>query len=71
MNELQRSVRLQDPSTRARSSSPPAGRKAAVYLLAILIASTMVVWFGFLGWGFIAILQGLLDYIKDFATHFA
>jgi hypothetical protein len=45
------------------------GRKVAITFLAILIASVMIVWFGFLGWGVIAALQGLLDCIKDFWTH--
>jgi hypothetical protein len=31
-----------------------------------MIVSVMVVWFGFLGWGFISILQWLLDCIKSF-----
>jgi hypothetical protein len=31
-----------------------------------LIVSTMLVWFGFLGWGIIALLQTLLDYFRDF-----
>jgi hypothetical protein len=26
----------------------------------------MIVWLSFLGWGFIAMLQWLLDYIKNF-----
>jgi hypothetical protein len=45
------------------------GRKVAIYFLAILIVSAMIVWFGFLGWGFIAILQRLLDCVKDFWTY--
>jgi len=69
MNDLQRSVKLRTSSTSSRSSSSHTGRKVAIYLLALLIVSTMILWFGFLGWGFVAILQGLVDYIKEFSTH--
>jgi hypothetical protein len=44
------------------------GRKVGIYFLAVLIVSAMVAWFVFLGWGFIAILQWLLDCIKNFWT---
>jgi hypothetical protein len=44
-------------------------RKVAIYFLAILIVSVMIIWFGFLGWGFVAILQRLLDGIKEFWTY--
>ena len=44
------------------------GRKVAIWALAILIVSVMIVWFSFLGWGIIAILQWLVDYIKNFWT---
>jgi hypothetical protein len=64
MNDHQRSLEPQNSLTETRSSSVQAGRKAAIYFLAILIASTVIVWFGFLGWGFIAMLQWLLDCIK-------
>ena len=68
MNDLQRSVRLQDPAIKSRLSSAKTGRKVAIYFLAALIVSVMIVWLGFLGWGFIAMLQWLLDYIKNFWT---
>jgi hypothetical protein len=44
----------------------------AIYLLAGVIVLVMIVWFGFLGWGAITMLQGLLDCIKSFwaATRF-
>jgi hypothetical protein len=45
-------------------------RKVAIYFLAALIVSVMIVWFGFLGWGFVAALQGLLDWVKDIWTYF-
>jgi hypothetical protein len=71
MNDLQRSVKPQHPSTTPWSSSAQTGRKVAIYFLAVLIVSAMIAWFGFLGWGFIAILQWLLDCIKNFwATYF-
>ena len=68
MNDLQRSVKPQDTSTTPRSSSAQTVRKVAIYVLVVLIVSAMIAWFGFLGWGFIAILQWLLDCIKNFWT---
>jgi hypothetical protein len=68
MNDLQRSVKLPDPSTKPRSSSAQMGRKVGISFLAVLIVSAMIAWFVFLGWGFIAILQWLLDCIKNFWT---
>jgi hypothetical protein len=68
MNDLQRSVRLQDPAIKSRLSSAKTGRKVAIYFLAALIVSVMIVWLSFLGWGLIAMLQWLLDYIKTFWT---
>jgi hypothetical protein len=69
MNDLRRSAKLQDSSTKARLLSPQTGRRVAIYFLAALIVSVMIAWFGFLGWGFVAILQRLLDYVKDVWTH--
>ena len=51
-------------------SFPQTGRKVAIYFLAALIVSVMIAWFGFLGWGFVAMLQRLSDYVKDLWTHF-
>ena len=68
MNDLQRSVNSQNPAIKSRLSSAKTGRKVAIYFLAALIVSVMIVWLGFLGWGFIAMLQWLLDYIKNFWT---
>jgi hypothetical protein len=68
MNDLQRSAK--EPSTKARLSFPQTGRKVAIYFLAALIVSVMIAWFGFLGWGFVAMLQRLSDYVKDLWTHF-
>jgi hypothetical protein len=68
MNDLQRSVNSQNPAIKSRLSSAKTGRKVAIYFLAALIVSVMIVWLSFLGWGFIAMLQWLLDYIKNFWT---
>ena len=66
MNDLQRSVKSQNPAIKSRLSSANTGRKVAICFLAALIASVMIVWLSFLGWGFIAMLQWLLDCIKNF-----
>jgi hypothetical protein len=68
MNDLQRSVKSQNPAIKSRFSSANTGRKVAICFLAALIVSVMIVWLSFLGWGFIAMLQWLLDYIKNFWT---
>jgi type VI protein secretion system component VasF len=72
MNDLQRSVKsrieLQDSSTGSRLSSTRMSRKVAIWFLAALIVSAMIVWFGFLGWGIIAILHWLLDSIENLWT---
>jgi hypothetical protein len=72
MNDLQRSaksrVELQTPASKPRLASAQARRKCAIGALAILIVSVMIVWFGFLGWGLVAMLQWLLDCIKIFRT---
>jgi hypothetical protein len=70
MNDLQRSVKPQDSPTGSRLPSAQTGRKLAIYILAAFIVSVMIVWFGFLGWGFIAVLQSLLDYIGNVWAHF-
>jgi len=67
MNDLQRSVKSQSPPIKARLSAQ-IGQKLTIWLVAGLIVMAMIVWFGFLGWGFIAILQWLLDCIKNFWT---
>jgi hypothetical protein len=65
MNELQRSVKPQNPPIKSGLSAQT-GQKLSICLLAVLIVTAMIVWFSFLGWGFIAILQWLLDCIKNF-----
>jgi len=49
-------------------SSAQASRKFAIGALAVLIVAVMIAWFGFLGWGLVAMLQWLLDCIKTFWT---
>lgn len=66
MNDLQRSMKSQNPAIKSQLSSAKTGRKVAICFLAALIVSVMIVWLSFLGWGFIAMLQWLLDYIKNF-----
>lgn len=68
MNDLQRSVKSQNPAIKSKLSSAKTGRKVAICFLAALIVSVMIVWLSFLGWGFIAMLQWVLDYIKNFWT---
>lgn len=65
MNDHPRSLEPQNSLLDTRFSSVQTGKKAAIYFLAILIASTIIVWFGFLGWGLLAMLQWLLDCIKS------
>ncbi len=67
MNDLQR-VDLQDPAIKPRLSPARTGRKVAVCVLATLIVSVMIAWLGFLGWGFVEILQWLSACIKNFWT---
>jgi hypothetical protein len=68
MNDLQRSVKTQNPPTSSRLLSVQMGRKAAICFVALLIVSVMIVWFGFLGWGVVAILQWVLDCARNFWT---
>jgi hypothetical protein len=67
MNDLQR-IDLQDPEIKSRPSASRGRRKIAILLLAALIASAMIIWFAFLGWGIVGILQWLLAYIKSLWT---
>jgi hypothetical protein len=61
MNDLPQLVKLESPTIKSRLSSAQTGRKVAIGLLAALIVSVMIVWFSFLGWGFIAMTRWLLD----------
>jgi hypothetical protein len=49
--------------------SAQTGRKLAIILLAALIVLVMITWFGFLGWGVIAILQWMLNCVKNLWTY--
>jgi hypothetical protein len=70
MNDLQR-VDLQDPTIKPRLSPARTGKKVAICLLAALIASVMIAWLAFLGWGIVELLQWLSACIKNFwATYF-
>jgi hypothetical protein len=74
MNDLQRSVKsridLPDSSAKFRLSKQ-SGRKAAIYGVALLTVLVMAAWFGFLGWGIVAMLQWLLECTKNLWTmHF-
>jgi hypothetical protein len=68
MNDLQRSAksRVELQNSSSKLSSARSCRKVAIVGLALLIVSVMIVWFGFLGWGIVAMLQWLLDCIKTF-----
>jgi hypothetical protein len=66
MNEIQGSARLKDRPTKSRPASARPSCGSATFALIALIVSTMLVWFGFLGWGIIALLQTLFDYFRDF-----
>jgi multidrug resistance efflux pump len=49
----------------SKASSAQSSRKTVIFLLAALIALVMVVWLGFIGWGFISLVQWTLDCIKS------
>ena len=48
-------------STGARPALGSAGRKVAIGFLAALIASTMIAWLSFLGWGAVAFARWFVD----------
>ena len=60
---------MQNPSTNPRLLSAQTGRKLAIILLAALIVLVMITWFGFHGWGVIAILQWMLNCVKNLWTY--
>jgi hypothetical protein len=62
--DFQRSAMLQDPPTKSRVASVKTDGKVAIYALAALIVAAMIVWFAFLSWGLIEILQWLMDCLK-------
>jgi hypothetical protein len=68
MNDLQRSAKLPKPMNNERLPSLQTCRKVAIWLLGALILSVMIVWFGFLGWGIVGLLQWALNLVKHFWT---
>jgi hypothetical protein len=60
MNDMQRLNKMDI----SKASSALSSRKTVVFLLAALIALVMVVWLGFIGWGFVSLAQWTLDCIK-------
>lgn len=64
MNDLQR-IGLQDRLAKARLRFSQNDKKLVIGLFAGLILSVMIVWFVFLGWGFVAIFQWLLKFLDD------
>jgi hypothetical protein len=64
-------VELLDPSVNTRPSPARTGKKAAICLLVALLASAMIAWLAFLGWGMVETLQWLLVWVKSYWTlHF-
>jgi hypothetical protein len=74
MSDLQPAVKqhveLQDPSIKSGLSGTRFGRKVAICVLAIVIVLAMIAWFGFLGWGVVAILRWLLDCTRNLWTNY-
>lgn len=74
MSDLQPAVKqhveLKEPSIKSGLSGTRLGRKVAIFLLVIVIVLAMVTWFGFLGWGVVAILRWLLDCIRNLWTNY-
>ena len=67
MNELPRVGPYS--SFEARSASGPIGRKLAAAFLATFMASAMIVWYGFLGWEVVALVQWVLHLIGSMWSH--
>jgi hypothetical protein len=69
MSDLQPTVKqhveLRDPSNKPGLSPARIGRKVAICILAVVIASAMITWFGFLGWGVVATMRWLWECIKS------
>jgi hypothetical protein len=69
MNNLQ-PVDMQGARIKVRSLSTPISKKVVMGLLAAMIALTMIVWLGFLGWGMVEILRSLAACIRSLWTAF-
>jgi len=57
---------MKDLQQAAKSTTKHTGRRVSFYALALLMVLATVVWLGFLGWGFLAILKQLLDFVKGY-----
>jgi hypothetical protein len=60
-------IKLHDPGAEPRTRN---GRKMVIALLVSLIATVMVVWFWFLGWGMVEILRAFTGLISVLWTRF-
>jgi hypothetical protein len=67
MNQLQR-VETHS-SIGARSTSVPIGRKLASAFLTMLMASVMIVWFGYLARGVVELAQWGMHHIRGIWSH--
>ena len=75
MSDIQPTVKqhvgLQDPLIKPGFPPGRAGRKIAIWVLAVVIASAMITWLGFLGWGVAAMLRWLFECTKNlWASYF-
>jgi hypothetical protein len=59
MNDLRR-IDLDSP-IKARSAPERIGRTIGIWFLAAFIISVMIGWFGFLGWGAVAMVRWLIN----------
>ena len=62
MNDMQRQNKMDISKA---SASAQSSRKTVIFLLAALIALVMIVWLGFIGWGFVSLVQWTLNCIKS------
>jgi hypothetical protein len=69
MNNL-KPIDLQDSRIKSGSLRARAGKKIAICALVVLIATVMVAWFGFLGWGVIEIIRSLAIGLQKLWTTF-
>jgi hypothetical protein len=69
MNNLQ-PVDMRGARIKTRSLSNPISKKVVMGLLATMIASAMIVWLGFLGWGIVEILRSLAACFRSLWTTF-
>jgi hypothetical protein len=55
---------MNDLREAAGSTTRHTGQQVSFYALALLILLAMLVWLGFLGWGLLAMLRQLLDFVQ-------